>query len=60
MEISREEYVQFLKDTLMVRAFEAGGVDNWDYYDHVLENYVGAIADLVKKNILTKEEAGIY
>ena len=35
--ITKQEYDSFVDDRNWRKALEAGGVDNWDYYDDALE-----------------------
>ncbi len=38
-QITEEEYKQLKKDQKMLRALEAGGVDNWEWYEDSLEQF---------------------
>jgi hypothetical protein len=37
--ISTEEYERLLKRDEILTALEAGGVDNWEWYDDAIEEY---------------------
>lgn len=37
VEITKEQYAQFQKDSEWLCCLEAAGVDNWDGYDYAIE-----------------------
>jgi len=37
IEITKKEYESLLKDSQLVLALQAAGVDNWDGYDYAIE-----------------------
>ncbi len=37
--LTEEEYEELLRDQRKLRALEAGGVDNWEWYEASLEDY---------------------
>lgn len=41
IEITKKEYEKFLKDSRLLRALEAAGVDNWEGYDIAIDYYNG-------------------
>ena len=38
--IALREYQQLLEDQKVLRALQAGGVDNWEWYDASLEDHL--------------------
>jgi hypothetical protein len=37
--ISKEEFLELVRDSEKLAALEAGGVSNWEWYDLSLEDY---------------------
>lgn len=46
MEISEERYNELLKDSLMIRALDNAGVDNWEWYGEAIDIFY----ELCKEN----------
>lgn len=53
VKISKSKLIELLKDCAKLRALEAGGVDNWEWYDESIEQYE-KILEEVKDDYLTK------
>ena len=43
--IPTKEYIKLIKDSLKLQALDAGGVDNWDWYDDAMELYREWVAE---------------
>ena len=52
--LSQEEYIELLRAQEKLKCLEVGGVDNWQDYDEVMENYVDP-AELIKIEAQAKE-----
>jgi len=39
VEITEKEYKSLLRDSAILRALEAGGVDNWEWYGESLSSF---------------------
>lgn len=37
--IEYREYLQLIRDSIKLYALEAGGVDNWEFYDDAVEDF---------------------
>lgn len=38
--ISKDEYVELLRESIILTALESGGVDNWDWYGASIHDFV--------------------
>lgn len=38
--LSQEEYIELLRAQEKLKRLEFGGVDNWEWYDEAMEDYV--------------------
>lgn len=52
--LTQEEYIELLQAQEKLKCLEVGGVDNWEFYYEVMENYVDP-AELIKIEAQAKE-----
>ena len=50
--ISKEEYASLLDNSYKLAALEAGGVDNWSWYDNSIDDFWKAVFEENKQEIM--------
>ena len=55
MRIPMEEYVELIKAKVRLELLEAGGVDNWDWFDESLKDLDEKIAEAMRFAGIPKE-----